>query len=90
MLAHVEQSGFILVRVGSKWGHGASWLRHHGSSWSIFGVHGVSWRALGGTMGTFKSYDFKVRKIRDLGVRGVTPYMSGEPLGLGFGSSSWP
>ena len=52
MLAHDEQSGFILVRVGSKWGHGASWWRHHGSSWSIFGVHGVSWRALGDTMGT--------------------------------------
>ena len=51
MLAHVEQSGFILVRVGSKWGHGASWWRHHGSSCSIFGVHGVSCRVLGGTMG---------------------------------------
>ncbi len=51
MLANVEQCGFILVRVGSKCGHGASWWRHHGSSCSIFGVHGVSWRALGGTMG---------------------------------------
>ena len=51
MLAHVEQSGFFLVRVGSKWGHGASWWRHHGSSCSTFGVRGVSWSALGGTMG---------------------------------------
>ena len=51
MLAHVEQSGFILVRVGSKWGHGASWWRHHGSVCSIFGVHGVSWTGLGSTMG---------------------------------------
>ena len=51
MLVHVERCGFILVRVGSKWGHGASWWRHHGSSCSIFGVHGVSWRALGGTKG---------------------------------------
>ena len=45
MLAHDEQSGFILLRVGSKWGHGVSWLRHHGSEhlWGSWGLMESSW-----------------------------------------------
>ena len=70
MLAHVDQSGFILVHVGSKWG--------------TFGVGGVSWEALGGTMGA--SIELRDRlSANNPGAGGPgksPPYCGGEPLHL--------
>ena len=44
MLAHVEQSGFILVRVGSKWGHGCVIFGYLWGPWGLmqgyWGHHG--------------------------------------------------
>ena len=63
----MSSQGFDWAHVGPFWVHGGSfWIkmevmvRHagsHGSSLSIFGPLGISWRAPGVTMGVPKDYD---------------------------------
>ena len=91
--------GFISVRFGSKWGHGASWCVMVASSWVILDHLRGSWGVMEGSWGHHGGLHRVTRSSKEQqsggwgswGVpplHGVTPYMSGEPLGLGFGSSS--